>query len=74
MGQVDSLRTLKECGCDVDAQKEEGLSPSYIAACNGNVEALKVLHELGANLMCAADDGAMSSHVAAHQGNKEVKF
>ena len=73
-GIVDVFKLLHELvGADVvNEPDEEGQTPVYLAAVEGEVEPICALHALGADINKADNVGSRPVDIAAVQGHKDV--
>ena len=73
-GLLDVIKLLHELvGADVvNEPDEEGQTPVYLAAVEGEVEPICALHALGADINKADNVGSRPVDIAAVQGHKDV--
>ena len=59
------VRALIEAGADVNKAKDDGVTPLYIATCNGHEAVVRALIEAGADVNKAKDNGVTPLFIAA---------
>ena len=57
MGHVEALRVLKDLGCPMAEEGNDGWTTSSLAAQEGHVEALRALKDLGCSMAEKSNDG-----------------
>lgn len=68
-GRVETIRELVMQGVvDPDSPNNDGMTPVFVAAENGQVDVIKTLADMGADLNTADNDGATPVCVAAGSG------
>ena len=71
-GRRDVLAVLRDKGADLNKCDNNGWSPAYRAAYEGQVGALELLRDAGADLTAADKRGKTPLIVAAGEGNTEA--
>ena len=72
-GALKALRLLHERGADLDlGSREQGHTPSAIAAQFGRTAAIQLLPELRADVHKPRPDGVRPFHCAAHEGHVDT--
>jgi hypothetical protein len=73
LGTTTVRALVKECGADANTANENGVTPIYVAACQGHTETVRALVQAcGADPKAADNDGSTPVYVAARYGHTET--
>ena len=75
MGHIAVLETLEKLGADLNLANNEGTTPVFIAAQNGNIPMMEALVKLGADINIYNKCGATPLFIVSQNGcKKSVEF